>query len=317
MDAVKSAFPEDEVAQCTSDILGMIPSWLHDMARQTFGLIGRGNHFLELQVVENISSPDVAERWGVHEGQLVWMVHADSGPLGSILGRFFAHRRKIPRGKRWQEWRGKIPYHLRRMSSPIKLVERARVFSPERWVPIPVDSETGRLCRWALGAASNYADANRMEIWHRTAAALNHMADTADLNLLWDAPHNGIWRETANENSYWVHRHNAARVVPGQPVLIPGSARTSSYLCVGGANAMDSLHSVCHGAGESIRRLSVSLDDSAFVTRIYGYGTEEEEEIPHVSRDGIDVVVATLAHREIALPVARLRPLASLKALTR
>lgn len=317
MRTVEGAFSEDELAQYTPDILSMIPGWLRDMARQVFGLVGRGNHFLELQVVEEISNPDIAARWGVHEGQLTWMVHADSGPLGSILGRLFAHRRKMPRGKRWQEWRVKFPYHLHRTSSPIRWMERARVFWPGRWVPIPVDSETGNLCRWAMGVASNYADANREEIWRRTATALDDVVGAAHLRVLWDAPHNGIWPEEIDGHDCWIHRHNAARVLPGQPVLIPGSAQTSSYLCIGAANAAAALYSASHGAGYAIQRLSDSLDDGSSTTRVYGYSTAEVKELPHVSRDGIDAVVTALAHREIAQPVARLRPLASLKAQPR
>lgn len=312
LDGESGAFSDEEQRDDAAHVLGTVPDWLRPLARREFGLVGRGNHFLEVQLVEEIFDSVAAARWGVEAGQVVVMTHADSGHLGAALGRFFAHRRKLPRGGRWQEWRVKIPYHLRRIPSPLALLERARLFWPGRWVPIPTNSETGRLCRWALGAAANYAGAGRLALAGRVADALAAAGGAGRVHLLWDAPHNGIWREAVNGQTMWVHRHNAARVLPGQPVLLPGCERTRSLLCVGGTRAAATLNSVCHGAGQTALQLGRPLesDESSW---LYGYDGKARQSIRYLSDEGLWAVANVLSSRDIVRVVARLRPLATLK----
>ena len=317
LDPYEAAFSTEESHENRERMLDAVPDWLRGIARQDFGLVGKGNHFLELQAVEEILDPEVAKSWGLWEGQLVVMIHADSGHLGAFLGRFFAYRRKNTRRGRLIEWRTKVPYHARRVATLTAWLERARVFWPGRWVPLSVGSETGQLCRRALGVAANYADAGRLAIWGTIADALAAVDGAGALRVLWDAPHNGIWRESVEGRQAWVHRHNAARALPGRPVLLPGCERTSSFLCVGREGAVKTLYSANHGAGESAQRLGHRLEDEDSTTRIYGYAGAIPESIPRISDDGIWAVVNTLRTHEIARPVARLRPLATLKARTR
>ncbi len=323
-----SPFSPDEASANRAAILASVPAGFRPLARREFGLIGRGNHFLEVQIVDQLLDEATAAAWGIAAGQVLVLYHADSGHLGAIAGRLFAHRRKNSLRGRLIEWRVKLPYHLWDEVSLRQLRKRLRYFLPRRWLPIPANSDEGRRCRWALGAATNYAFAGRLAVLETLAQALADVwgSTAGQPRLLYDAPHNGIWRERIGERSLWVHRHNAVRVVPpsrlpadsayqstGHPVLLPGTERTSSYLCASGEGAANTLHSAGHGAGHTVRALARPLDGPARYTRVYGYGGSPVEQRPHLSDDGIDAVLRALSSHDVARPVARLRPLAVLK----
>ena len=294
--------------------LDVIPPWLRAVARREFGTVGLGNHFLEMQVVEEVIDPRRAAAWSVEEGRIVFLLHADAGHFGAVLGRLLAHRRKNSWRGRLREWRAKVPYHLRDVRSLRGLVERARLFLPARWVPLREGSEVGRLCRSAVRLTARYGAANRLAVWGVVAEALGVAGGAAELRLLWDAPHNGIWREQVDGSEVWVHRHNAARVEPGMPVLLPGRERTSSLLCVGAAGAERTLWSASHGAGETAMRLGRVGPGDTCTTRLYGYEGPPQPQ-PLVDDRGVWAVAEALAAAEVALPVARMRPLATLKGL--
>jgi tRNA-splicing ligase RtcB (3'-phosphate/5'-hydroxy nucleic acid ligase) len=259
----------------------------------------------------------------------VVMFHADSGHLGAFVGRLYAHRQKNSWRGRLYEWRVKLPFQLT-AGRPGRLWRRlAYHVLPRRWIPIPAEAEEGQRALLALQAAANYAYANRVAVLAALRDAVQAVwgLNSAPPALLWDAPHNGIRREALGPagQPVWVHRHNAARVAPpsalpsgspyretGQPVLLPGTERTVSYLCVGGAGAAGTLYSVNHGAGHPASLLGRPLPDAA-ATRVYGYDEQPPVARPHLSDDGMMAVVKTLAGVDLARPVARLRPVAVLK----
>lgn len=321
------------------ELLRALPGWFLPLAAREFGSIGRGNHFLELQVVEDLLDPAVAAAWGVQAGQVVAMYHADSGRLGSLAGRLYAFRRKNTARGRLLELRYKTAFHLRQAGSPGEMQARlAAYFLPRRHVALPAGSELARLALLALAAASNYAYANRVAILAALGEALAGVWGPAagQARLLHDVSHNSIRQEVVRGEPLWVHRHNASQALPaghpglaggpfaatGQPVLLPGLDRTHSYLGVAAAGAADSLYSVDHGAGRSALRLAhatagrspeAGRTGQAAVTRLYGYESGLVAERPHLSSAGVDEVLAILQRSDLALPVARLRPLAVLK----
>ncbi len=319
------AFSPVEATADRAAILAGVPSEFRPLARLEFGLIGRGNHFLEVQIVDEVLDSTTAAVWGLSVGQVMVMYHVDSGHLGAIVGRMFAHRRKNSLRGRLIEWRVKVRYHFGEARPAWRWL---RYFAPRRWLPIRADSDEGRRCRWALGAATNYAFAGRATVFEELGRALGEVwgEKVVRLRLLYDAPHNTIWRERIGDDSLWVHRHNSVRVTPpsrlpadspyresGHPVLLPGTERTSSYLCAGGEGAAKSLHSAGHGAGHTVQALSRDLDGPARFTRVYRYGGLPVELRPHLSDAGVDAVRHALAAHDIARPVVRLRPVAVLK----
>lgn len=309
-------------------VLETVPRSLWAIGGHYFGLVGRGNHFLELQVVEEICDATTARAWGLEKGQVAVMYHADSGHLGAFVGRVYAHRRKNSRRGRLWEWRIKLPFHLR-AGRLRRLPHRANYhLVPRALTPIPAGSEEGQRALLALQAAGNYAYANRLAVLAALRAALRAVwgENLPAPSLLWDAPHNGIRQEQIGRADLWVHRHNAARALPpsqipasspfartGQPMLLPGTERTSSYLCAVGEGTAHTLHSVDHGAGRSALALGQPLPNGAS-TRLYTYEEGLAGLRPHLSDDGLDEVLAVLQTHAIARPVVRLRPLAVLKA---
>jgi len=324
-----------------------VPAELRQIGQREFGLVGRGNHFLEMQAVAEVVDQRVARAWGLHVGQIVVMIHADSGHLGAFVGRLYAHRRKNTWLGRLREWRYKVPLHVREVRSWAEARRRWPYFSPQRWVPIPADSEEGRRVLCALRAATNYAYANRVAVLAVIRDAIQEVwrDDLPAPALLWDAAHNSIRREQVDGRELWVHRHNAARALSsplqralpaqpdalasgparqaaslpygafvrtGQPVLLPGTCRTSSYLCVAGEGVARTLRSVNHGAGRTTEQFA-GEDDDGSITRLYTYTDGLEFLLFHLSDDGLQAVIQALQADAIARPVVRLRPLAVLK----
>jgi len=325
MDQRGNALPSDVNAQA---VLRTVPRVLLGIGGWNFAQVGRGNHFLELQVVDEIHDETVTWAWGLREGQLVVMYHADSGLLGAFVGRLYAHRRKNTWRGRLYEWRIKLPFQLT-VGSPGHIPQRINYhIAPHRLIPIPADSEEGQRTLLALQAAGNYAYANRLAVLAALRDALRAVwgADCDSPALLWDAPHNSIRRETVAGRELWVHRHNAVRIEPpsqtpdcspfaqtGHPVLLPGTERTSSYLCVSGEGAANTLHSAGHGAGLMVQALSRPLDESAGYTRVYRYDDSPVELRSRLTDDGVNAVLGALSICDIVRPVARLRPVAVLK----
>jgi tRNA-splicing ligase RtcB (3'-phosphate/5'-hydroxy nucleic acid ligase) len=303
-----------------------VPPALIEAGRWRFGQVGRGNHFLELQVVDQLVNPALGRAWGLEEGQLVVMYHADSGLLGALVGRTYAHRMKNSWRGRLYEWQVKLPFHLRR-GSPARLFHRLYYhLLPRRFALLPAGSEEGRRAWTALQAAANYAYANRLAVLAALAAGLGEVfGPSAASSLLWDSPHNSIRPEDHQGETVWVHRHNAARAVPpsrmastspfagtGHPVLLPGTERSTSFLCAAGEGAGQSLHSVDHGTGRAALRQGHRLPGGQ-VTRVYGYNGGPPELRRHFSAAGSEDILAVLEEHDIVRRVASLRPLAVLK----
>jgi tRNA-splicing ligase RtcB len=308
-------------------LLAALPAFFLEQARREFGYVGRGNHFVELQVVEEILDPALAAAWGLELGGVTLLLHADSGRLGALTGRLYAHRRKnTPRG-RLTELRLKAGFHLRRSRSAAEAWRRlATAFWPRPFTFLPEDELLTQAARLAVGAASNYAFANRHAIRAQIDAALAEVWGAAPGRLIYDVSHNSITPEVVDGAPRWVHRHNASRALPpghaelqggpfaasGQPLLLPGTARTSSYLAVSGAGVAASLFSVDHGAGRTAARLGTPRPDAPGARLYDGSGAFSRLAEP-LSDAGLEAVVAALGAADLAHPVVRLRPLATWK----
>jgi tRNA-splicing ligase RtcB (3'-phosphate/5'-hydroxy nucleic acid ligase) len=312
------------------EVLRSIPNQFFPLALKDFGMIGRGNHFLELQVVDELLDKEIAQQWGVQPRQIVVMYHADSGRLGALLGRLYAHRRKNTRRGRWLEIRYKAAYHLAHARGWRDIYWRGcYYFLPRRHSAIPANSKEAIQAQHALAAASNYAFANRIAILAALREGVRSVwgEGLEAPSLLVDSPHNGIRLEEVNGERLWVHRHNASRALPaghpdlaggpyystGQPLLLPGTNHTASYLAVASTGVANSLYSVDHGAGRSASSLGKELQGSGEVTRLYDYQRGFTRNQPHVTKEGIEEVMAVLKQADLARPVARLRPIAVLK----
>ena len=291
-------------------IVGAIPPKPLRKGRRCFGTLGGGNHFLELQEIVELVDPGLADRLGLALGQAVVMLHTGSRSLGSkTMKELLAELEP-----RWSEADGGAPL----------------------W-SLPADSEDGRRLARAAAAASNFGFANRIAITEALRATFRRtLADASlELPLLVDCAHVSIKAEVWNGEPLWVHRHGGSCALPpsrlarhpvfsetGQPVPIPGSMGDASYIGVAAEGTRDTFYSVNHGAGrvldkpEALARFTeadVVREMREKSIRLYRYGAGDiAEQAPRSFKD-ISRVVHAMAEMGLARPVARLRPIATLK----
>ncbi len=214
------------------------------------GTLGAGNHFLEVQVAEEILDEAAAAAMGIAEGQVCFMIHCGSRGLGHQV----------------------CTDHLQILE---KATKKYGISLPDRQLACaPIDSPEGRSYFGAMACAANYAWANRQIIMHevRNVVAKTFGIAYEEMGLVYDVAHNVAKYERhtvdGTQREVCVHRKGATRAfgpgapdIPpvyeeiGQPVIIPGSMGTSSYLLRGTATAMKrSFGSTCHGAGRVLSR---------------------------------------------------------------
>ncbi|WBB68611.1 RtcB family protein [Micromonospora sp. WMMD812] len=230
---------EDYGAVDDADPAGVSERAVERGARQV-GSLGSGNHFLEVQAVEEVYDDDVGTTFGLRPGQICVMIHCGSRGLGHQI----------------------CTDHLRGME---KVMTRYGIQVPDRQLACaPVSSPEGRAYLGAMAAAANYARANRQLLTDAARKVFTRQTGRG-LDLVYDISHNLAKIETHDvdgaRRSLCVHRKGATRALPpghedlpadlsevGQPVLIPGSMGTGSYVLTGVPGA-PAFASTCHGAG--------------------------------------------------------------------
>lgn len=288
--------------------------------RDQVGSLGAGNHFIEIDLVEEIFDSKAAQIMGLQQGNLALQIHCGSRGLGHQV----------------------CSDYVKRLQSA---VNRYGIQLPDRaLVCAPLDSPEGEAYLSAMACAANYAFANRQVLsYHAREAFESVLAGRVrnwELSLVYDVAHNIGKIESHNIKGktveVCVHRKGATRAfgpgaddlpseyrVIGQPVLVPGSMGTSSWVLHGTEKAMErSLGSCCHGAGRMMSRsqakktirgeeLRVHLKKEGITIRA-GSNAGLAEEAPAAYKD-VDLVVDTVVRAGIAAPVARLKPLAVIK----
>jgi RNA-splicing ligase RtcB len=306
-----------------------LPWSVRQLGRIRFGTIGPSNHFVELQEVVEVFDPDAAAALGLALGQITLQYHGGGGSLPGELGLLFGRRKRRPRAAGMQMAVQKPLYHFGRARSIAELQRRRALFFSDD--PPPVDRSTaeGEQLALANAMAMNYGFAFRLCTYATLRMLLHRCLGARTARLLVDTSHNSIYEEAVKGEPAIVHRHNACRIFPaselaghpvfagtGQPLLLPGTGRTSSYVCIPGDHPERSLHSVCHGAGsvvaELARRGMPTSRAGCGSTLRFTYGTAPPARVPHIDDAGIDAVVDLLRDSGIIRPVVRLRPFAGL-----
>lgn len=317
-------------ALSVSDIEKAIPYEIIDLARYRFGIIGGGNHFLELQVVDEIIDDTIAKAWNLKQNQMVIMFHTGSDALGAYLGRLYAYRRKTKSLQQLQFYRKKIRYHL--ADSPLKSIGKrlSYYFSPKPFRFIDPDIQEGKRALLAVNCAANFGFANRVAIFSAIRRILKQISKNNDLEirLLYDCSHNSIYRENVNGNIVWAHRHNACRVYPpsllqthpifsltGQPVILPGTNQTSSFVCAGREGSVATHFTVDHGLGAIQKRYEKNgtPQKTGKHTLLFNYNKDAPDKIARLDDSAVNGALEILNRADIIRPVARLKPLATLK----
>jgi tRNA-splicing ligase RtcB (3'-phosphate/5'-hydroxy nucleic acid ligase) len=267
----------------------------------TIGSLGAGNHFLEVQMVDEVVEPRAAAAFGLEPDALCVMIHCGSRGMGHQVCTDF----------------------LREME---RTASRERVELPDRQLACAsFGSDLGRRYYGAMVAASNFARANRQVITERVRKAFRQVLGAADegMELVYDVSHNIAKVERYGGRDVLVHRKGATRSFPGQPVLIPGDMQRASWVLEGLESSLDrSFGSTCHGAGRVLGRreakrrirpedLKRQLDDAGVLVKV-GKVALLVEEAPQAYKD-VSEVVEVCEGAGLSRRVARLRPLAVLK----
>lgn len=306
-----------------------LPWSVRQLSRIRFGTIGPSNHFVELQEVEHVADRDAAAALGLQAGQVTLQFHGGGGSLPGELGLLYGRRRRYPRPVRAQMALQKPLYHFGRARSLGELSRRRALYFAGGCPPVDRDEAEGERLLLANRMAMNYGFAFRLTAYanlRATAeAAFGHVAP----RLVVDSPHNSVYEERVGGRDAVVHRHNSCRIyapgqlqghpafaATGQPLLLPGTNRTCSYVCVPGEHPERSLNSACHGAGTTIKQMVAAglsgPDPRGRRTARFGYAREAPVQVEQLDDRGVDEALRILVDNEIVRPVARLRPFAVL-----
>ena len=315
---------DSDVCEENGRIQNADPNKVSDKARKRgapqLGSLGSGNHFLEVQKVAEIHDEEAAKRMGIEEGTITILIHCGS--------RGFGHQV---------------------CSDYLRVAEQAMqkydISLPDRELAcVPNNSEEGESYRKAMFSALNYAWSNRQMLTHWTRNSFqrvfNQSESDLDMKLVYDVAHNIAKVEKhkvdGRDRNLVVHRKGATRAFPanrkeiplkyrdlGQPVLVPGSMGTASWILLGQPNSMNlSFGSTAHGAGRTMSRskarrnyteenVKKALNDKGiFIKALTRDGVVEET--PEAYKD-VDAVVNVSHNLGIATKVAKLVPIGVIK----
>ena len=325
--AVKKGFGIEDDLDMTEErgaIEGADPDSVSERAytrgKSQSGTLGSGNHFLEVQVVDQLYDADLVDAFGLELGQVVVMMHSGSRGLG------------------YQVCDDSIKTMLKCLTKYNINVDDRQLASA------PVNSPEGKEYLGGMRAAANYAWNNRQCLMHLTRLAFEKVFGSSweklGMFLIYDVAHNiaKIEKHIVNgkERLLCVHRKGATRAFgpghaalpdkykkTGQPVIIPGDMGRNSYLLVGTQKAMEeTFGTTCHGAGRlksrheakrsvEYHQLLKELEAKGIVVMASGHGTIVEE-APSAYKD-VNEVVDVVHNAGLAKRVARMRPIGVIK----
>jgi tRNA-splicing ligase RtcB len=291
----------------------------YERGKNQSGTLGSGNHFLEVQAIDEIYDEAAAAVFGLAKGQVMLMIHSGSRGLGYQVCDEYS-------------------------KNMIRCLAKYGVNVPDRQLACaPVNSDEGRAYLGAMKCAANYAWANRQCLMHLARIVFEKVFKKGPkelgMDLIYDVAHNiaKIEKYTINgkERAICVHRKGATRAFPpghpelpakyaktGQPVIIPGDMGRSSYLLTGTRKAEETFYSTCHGAGRVLSRsaaiarcrgrsISRELESKGIIVKSSGRETLAEE-APEAYKD-VNEVVRVVEGAGISKRVCRMRPLGAIK----
>lgn len=324
--AVEKGYGTKEDLECTEEegaIKGADPSKVSERAfergKRQSGTLGSGNHFLEIQVVDQVYDEGAARIFGLEEGGITVMIHSGSRGLGHQVCDEYA-------------------------KGMIRLLDKYGIKVPDRQLACaPVNSPEGQAYLGAMRCAANYAWSNRQCLMHLTRLTFERVLGRSwqdiGMNLIYDVAHNIAKIEKhmvdGKEKMLCIHRKGATRAFPpghpdipakykdvGQPVIIPGDMGRYSFLLAGTEKAKETFYSTCHGSGRCMSRsaairalkgrsISRELESRGIIVKASGRDTLAEE-ASEAYKD-VNAVVHVVHEAGISKRICRMRPLGVVK----
>jgi tRNA-splicing ligase RtcB len=325
--AVEKGYGTQEDLECTEEfgaIQGADPEAVSERAyergKAQSGTLGSGNHFLEVQVIDQLYDADLCDTFGLDLGQITIMIHSGSRGLGFQVCEDYTR-------------------------DMVHCLQKYHINVPDRQLSCaPVNSPEGKAYLAAMKCAANYAWANRQCLMYLVRKAFEQVFNMSwqemGMELIYDVAHNiaKIEKYTIDgkEKSLCIHRKGATRAFgpehpalpgrykkTGQPVIIPGDMGRNSYLLVGTKKAEEeTFGSTCHGAGRlksrtastrstNLNTLLKELESKGIMVKASGRDTIVEE-APQAYKD-VNEVVSVVHNAGISKRVCRMRPLGVIK----
>lgn len=273
--------------------------------------LGGGNHFIEIDVVDEVHDREAADAYGLRNGTLSVMIHTGSRGFGHQICTDYSSR----------------------------MLEEAEAhdldFPNRELASAPIESDQGRRYYGAMAAAANLAYSNRQMIAYDIRKVFANLLGQSEGNLptVYDVTHNLARRETVDDREVLSHRKGAVRGLPpghpenpeayesvGHPIIVPGNMATGSYVLRATPAVRETYYTVNHGAGRTMSRRQAKDSFSTEVFRqtmedVVLLGTAHDkllDESPPAYKD-LDPVVDSLVEIGLVEKVARLRPRAVIK----
>lgn len=298
----------EERGKMVGSDVSCVSEYAKNRGRDQLGTLGSGNHFIEIQKVEEIFDQNAAKTLGLFNDQVVIMIHCGSRGLGHQIAADY-------------------------IKVMIKEIEKYKINLPDRELACaPFNSPEAQSYFKAMQSACNFSWANRQMISYYIRKAWKKiLGEKEKLELVYDVSHN-----TAKvENNKIIHRKGATRAFPpghkevtekyrqiGQPVIIPGSMGTSSYVLVGTEKGKEVWYSSCHGAGRRMSRYAAlkAASGQEVIKKLKLKGIVIKchslkgivEEAPFAYKD-INEVVDVIDKSGLSKKVAKMVPLAVIK----
>jgi len=325
--AVGKGYGTQEDLECTEEngaIQGADPQAVSERAyergKAQSGTLGSGNHFLEVQVIDQLYDRDICDELDLNLGQVTVMIHSGSRGLGYQVCEDY-------------------------VKSMQHCLQKYNINVPDRQLACaPVNSAEGKAYLSAMKCAANYAWANRQCLMHLTRMVFEKIFSLSwqkmGMSLIYDVAHNIAKIEKhvidGKEKGLCIHRKGATRAFPpghpalperykkiGQPVIIPGDMGRNSYLLAGTQKAMEeTFGSTCHGAGRLKSRTAAAksinlgvllkeLEAKGIIVKASGRGTIVEE-APQAYKD-VNDVVDVVHNAGVSKRVCRMKPVGVIK----
>ena len=278
-----------DTERSADEIMSYVPQTCRDVGLLSLGVLGYGNHFIEMQVVDKIADAETADLFGISENQVCFMIHSDSRAFGQSLIDFYSKKSKKLLGLQQvykkmhysvlASWKmplfikksfERLNFYLNRMKSTVYW--KADKFSRQKEAEFGFfesGSKEAEAYLMSTYCAINYGYANRAYLTALIRDALRNALgrEDAEVHILHDGNHDALQKETIDGKEYFAHRNGAARALPpeyfpdhpvfsrtGQPVLLPSSLGRPSFLCAAKKGCADTYYSTCHGAGRLMDR---------------------------------------------------------------
>ncbi len=270
------------------EVISYLPKYCINIGKYSLRVLGVGNHFLEMQVVDKVFDKKIAQKLGIKKGQILFMIHSDSGSFGLSIHNCFSNKLsnslrnnyKLAYYQIYSDWLEKIPF--------LKNVVKSMHFFINRFVntlywrfnssfkndfnnikSIKSSSKLEKMFLYSQYAAINYGYVNRASMFNLLRLSLEKIKGVSrdDVTLLYDVNHDSLHKEKIDKKMLYLHRNGASAAYPksffkshkvfrytGQPLIVPGGFGSNSFICCAKNGTKETFYSVNHGSGRVISK---------------------------------------------------------------